>query len=163
MPSRVGGRRSKETIQQLQPQKKNMIRQAIDRHDQQNHTPGPTIGRQIRAGVVKDLVVLVGEKRRSRSQEPPICIRVGIINISNRSGRAMKGQNPQNHRGRKREDRPSRRQRSRRGGPSLLIGRRGGGSVQKVVWVHVSKTATATDHERNHPSTRSSDRQTKVG
>ena len=139
---RVGGRWSKVTLQKLQPRRKDMIRQAIDEDDGRNHTPGPTIGRQIWTGVVKDLMAMVGEKRRSRSQEPPIRIRGGIINIPDRSGRAMQGQNPQNHRARRREDRPSRRPRSRRGGPSRPVGRREGVSVQRVVRVHVPKTAT---------------------
>jgi len=139
---RVGGRGSKETLQKLQPRRKDMIRQVIDNDDGRNHTPGPTIGRQIWTGVVKDLMTMVDEKCQSSSQEPPIRVRGGIINIPNRSRRAMQGQNPQNHHGQRREDRPSRRQRSRRGGPSLPIGRREGRSVQRVVRVHVPKTAT---------------------
>ena len=85
---------------------------------------------------------MVGEKHQSCSQEPPIRVRGGIIIISDRSGRAMQGKNPQNHRGKRREDRPSHRPRSRRRGPSRPIGRREEGSVQRVVRVHVLKTAT---------------------
>ena len=66
-----GGRRSKETIQKLQPQRKDMVRKAIDRDNRQNHTPGPTIGLQIWTGVVKDLMALVGEKHQSRAKSPP--------------------------------------------------------------------------------------------
>jgi len=137
-----------------------MIRQAIDRHDRRNHTPGPTVGSQIRTGVVKDLMALVGEERRSRRQEPPIRIRGGVINISYGSGRAMQRQNPQNHRGRRRA---SSQQRSRRGGPSRPIGRREGGSVQRVVQAHVPKTATATGHAQNHPGRKSGDNRPKSG
>ena len=119
---RVGGQRSKETLQKLPPRRKDVVQQAIDRDDRQNHTPGPTIGLQFQTGVVKDLMALVGEKCQSCSQEPPLCIRGGVINKSDRSGRATQGQILQNHRGRKRYNSPSRQQRSRRSGHSLPVG-----------------------------------------
>jgi hypothetical protein len=46
---------------------------------------------QIGAGVVKDLVALVGEERRRRSQKTPISFGGGIINISNGGRGATKG------------------------------------------------------------------------
>jgi len=68
---RVGGRGSKETLQKLQPRRKDMIRQAIDEDDGRNHTPGPTIGRQIWTGVVKDLMAMVGENAKAAAKSPP--------------------------------------------------------------------------------------------
>jgi hypothetical protein len=49
-----------------------MIWQLIDGHDRRNRNPRPTVGSQILTGVVKDLMALVGEERRSRCQKPSI-------------------------------------------------------------------------------------------